>query len=101
MSLVEVLLPKPSEAPVAWSGSSGAYPIAGRKIALVDNGWNSSGELVRAMDGILRAGYGVADVLHFKNPRFTKTGVFAPYAPPEFLEEIADSATVAVVVLGN
>lgn len=101
MSTVEVLLPRPSTRPAAWRGASGFYEPAGKRIAVVENGWGSSQELAKALDRTLRKDYAVADVVHFSNPRMTKSGAKASNAPPDFLEDIAASADIALVALGN
>ena len=99
MPQVEILLPRPRQR--AWGGSSETIPIAGKRVAIVNNGWNSSDEFAVLVDRLLRDEYGVADVVHFRDPKRTKDGQAAPKAPPEFLDEIAAAAPVALTMLGN
>jgi hypothetical protein len=99
MSIIEVLLPRPQQR--AWSGGAGTISVAGKTVAVVNNGWNSSDEFAIVLDRVLREDYGVANVLHFRDPKRTKDGKAAPVAPPEWLDEIASAAPVALTMLGN
>jgi hypothetical protein len=99
MPTVEVLLPKPRQR--VWSGSHASAAVAGKTVAVVNNGWNSSDDFVVIVDRLLREEYGVTDVVHFRDPKRTKDGKAAPMAPPEFLDEIANAAPVALTMLGN
>ena len=91
MQKVEVILPRPSEQAVAWHGDDTLYDPRGKSIAILENGWGSS----------LRAGYGVLDVVHFRNPREDEAGNKSSAAPPEFLEGIVAVADFVVTGLGN
>jgi len=99
MTMVEVLLPRPS-AGDSFTGSDGStFDVAGKVVAVVNNGWGSFEDLEEAFDRLLREGYGVKDVVHFKNNKHAAETNFG--APPEFLDEIAAVADAAISGLGN
>ncbi len=101
MQKVEVILPRPSEQAVAWHGDDTLYDPRGKSIAILENGWGSSRDMAVAMEQVLRAGYGVLDVVHFRNPREDEAGNKSSAAPPEFLEGIVAVADFVVTGLGN
>lgn len=98
---VEVVLPRPAQQAAAWQGDATLYDPSGKSIGVLENGWGSSKDLAKALERILRAEYGVLDVVHFSNPREDEAGNKSSAVPPEFLEGIVAVADYVVTGLGN
>jgi hypothetical protein len=109
MSTIEVLLPRPAAAATAWSGAANRLSVAGERVAIVNNGWQSSDDFAPVLERVLRAEYGVADVVHFRN-KGTSAEMNAGTITPDdvsrggsvgFIREVSQSAPVVLTMLGN
>lgn len=109
MSPTEVLLPRPAASATPWSGALTREPVVGRRVAIVNNGWQSSDDFAPVLERVLRADYGVADVVHFRN-KGTSAELNSGRVKPEdagrgasaaFVSEVAESANVVLTMLGN
>ena len=69
--------------------------VRNRTVAIINNGWGSMDRLAEHIDSELRAAYGVADVVHFRNPDISHP------ADDGLLKEVAATATAAITGLGN
>jgi hypothetical protein len=96
-------------AATAWSGATGQRAIAGQRIAIVNNGWQSSDDFAPVLERVLRSDYGVADVVHFRNKGTSaelNRGTMRPEdanrgGSPAFVREVAASAGIVLTMLGN
>jgi hypothetical protein len=99
MATVEVYIPLPSSKSADWKGTTEAYQVAGKRVALVNNGWGSADDMVHVFERVLREKYGVTDVTHFKRnvdrPEIGATG------DARFVDMIVDDSEVAITMLGN
>jgi hypothetical protein len=96
---VEVIWPRKISAVEKVIGDRLPIAAAGRRVALINNGWGSFDDLSVVLERGLRDNYGVADVVHFLNNRHTAETSFG--APEEFLDEVAAASDVAISGLGN
>jgi hypothetical protein len=102
MSTVEVLLPRPAAWDAEQTGMSRKlFSVAGKTVAVVNNGWGSFDDLSKVFERILRDEYGVAEVLHYLNNRHAESAESSFGAPEWFLDEIAEKADAALSGLGN
>jgi hypothetical protein len=102
MTTVEVLLPRPAGFAGGGEGESPRlYSVAGKTVAIVNNGWGSFDDLAKVFERILRDEYGVAEVIHHLNNRHAESPESSFGAPDWFLDEIARTADAALSGLGN
>jgi hypothetical protein len=79
---IRVFDPTAEDAPAITSGAGRLTSLAGRTIALLDNGKFRVRELLDHVEAILRTRFGVAQVLRFRKPDASRP------APPEMLADM-------------
>ena len=109
METVDVLLPRPAATPAPWSGARALHAVGGARVAIVNNGWGSSDDFAPVLERVLRADYGVADVVHFRNKGHSaevnscRMSADDPSrgASAAFVHDVVERADVVLTMLGN
>jgi hypothetical protein len=103
MSEIQVRLPLPRTQNSDWRGAHGSYPVAGKRVAIVNDGWGSADDLAVVLERMLSQRYGVAHVEHFRANRNKDhdSERTSPQAQEAFVARVVASADAAIAMLGN
>ena len=79
----------------SFSGAPRLKDLKGRRVGLLDDSKPNAGELLQALADLLKAGYGVGDVVYHRKPTASKP------ADPEVIAQIGRECDFAIVAVGD
>lgn len=91
---IYILDPRAETRPIAERPLPKLPDLAGRTVAILNNGWTSMDRLADHLATALKNHYGVADIVHVPIP-------ITSAADPAVLDRVAQQADFAIVGLAN